>query len=107
VPLQPTSIKHFLNADLAALASKLGLAKNKPTKQKPKVVRDYSATSQSLSFEEFKVYKAKAEAFDRKNRKSQSKVKQVMQSELEKYGRCAYCETKMKSTECHIDLCNL
>ena len=105
MPLQPTSVKHFLNADLAALASKLGLAKNKPTKQKPKVLRDYSATSQSLSFEEFKVYKAKA--FDRKSRKSQSKVKQAMRSELEKYARCAYCETKLKSTQCHIDLCNL
>ena len=103
--LRKSNNQQATNAELAALASELGLAKKTQTKpkQKSKPVRNSSDTPQSLSYEKFKVYKAKADAFDRKNRKSQSEVKQALQPELKKFGRCAYCETKLLFADCHID----
>ena len=47
--------------------------------------------------------KSKAEALDRKNRKSQAEVKQLLAPELKKYGKCAYCESSLKFTDSHID----
>ena len=93
------------NTELDVLASELGLARNKRTKskQKSKPVRNSSATLQSLSYQKFKVYKATADAFDSKNRKSQSEVKQALQPELKKYRRCAYCETKLQFANCYVD----
>jgi len=44
-----------------------------------------------------------ADAFDRKNRKSQSEVKQALQPESKKYGRCAYCETKLQFANFYVD----
>ena len=93
------------NAELSALASEMDLARNKPTKtkQKSKPVRNSSATPRGLSYEKFKVYKAEAEVFDHKNRKPQSELKQALQSELEKYGCYAYCETKLQFFDCYVD----
>lgn len=59
--------------------------------------------SNAVSFERFKTYKAKAESLDRKNRKSQAEVKQLLAPELKKYGKCAYCENSLQFADSHID----
>jgi 5-methylcytosine-specific restriction endonuclease McrA len=66
-------------------------------------VKTAATDSNAVSFEKFKIYKAKAETLDRKNRKSQAEVKQLLAPELKKYGKCAYCENSLQFADSHID----
>ena len=77
----------------------------KPKKKKSNAakVKSTSTDSNVVNLEKFKIYKAKAEALDRKNRKSQAEVKQLLAPELKKYGKCAYCENSLKFADSHID----
>ncbi|MDA9193655.1 HNH endonuclease [Alphaproteobacteria bacterium] len=73
---------------------------NRPTRTR---VKTAATDSNAVSFEKFKIYKAKAEALDRKNCKSQAEVKQLVAPELKKYGKCAYCENSLKFADSQID----
>ena len=77
--------------------------KPKSTKPKKTKIKPDATDSNVVNLEKFKIYKAKAEALDRKNRKSQAEVKQLLAPELKKYGKCAYCESSLKFADSHID----
>ena len=47
--------------------------------------------------------KAKADALDGRNRVNQAEIKRELKPELDKYKRCAYCETSLKFVDSHID----
>ncbi|MDB9889993.1 HNH endonuclease [Alphaproteobacteria bacterium] len=76
-------------------------SKNKgPT---PTKVKTAATDSDAVNLEKFKIYKPKAQALDRKSRKSQAEVKQLLATELKKYVKCAYCENSLKFADSHIN----
>ena len=49
------------------------------------------------------IWKAKAELYDHGIRQDTSEVKLQLKAELEKYGKCAYCEERLRFEDCHLD----
>ena len=77
--------------------------KHKKNKANATKLKPAGTDSNVVNLEKFKLYKAKAEALDRKNRKSQAEVKQLLAPELKKYGKCVYCENSLKFADSQID----
>jgi 5-methylcytosine-specific restriction endonuclease McrA len=75
-------------------------AKKKPQVKKTEAKR---APRKVIPREDLATLKAKADALDGRNRVNQADIKRELKPELDKYKRCAYCETSLKFADSQID----
>lgn len=99
---------NLTDAQLIKYAKDLGFAvepqvKKRTVKKKAAPSRTVMKKRKVAQPDDYEVLKAKAAALDGKNRRNQPELKNDLRPELEKYKRCAYCESDLKFADSHID----